>query len=130
MSIDRKYLIAALAYAIIGMALGIYMAASHDHVHRVTHAHILLVGFVVSLVYGIIYKLWVAQSSAGLSMIQFACHQLGAAVLLLGLFLLYGNLIPEPTLGPIMGLASIFLLIGMVLMMAIVLKKPVISAPA
>jgi hypothetical protein len=130
MSIDRKYLIAALVYAIIGMVLGIYMAASHDHIHHVTHAHILLIGFVVSFVYGIIHKLWIAQPSAGLSMVQFIFHQLGAAVLLVGLFLLYGNIIPESTLGPIMGIASVCVLIGMLLMMMIVLKKPASYAAA
>ncbi|MGV3740792.1 MAG: hypothetical protein ACO1NO_00600 [Burkholderiaceae bacterium] len=128
MSMDRKYLIAALAYAVIGMALGIHMAASHNHVQHVTHAHILLIGFVVSFVYGIIHKLWLVQAGAGLAKIQFAIHQLGAIVLLVGLFLLYGNFIPEPTLGPIMGIASVCILIGMLLMMVLVLKKDKVSS--
>lgn len=123
MNIDRKFLIAALSYAVIGLLLGIYMAASHDHAHRVTHAHILLIGFVLSFVYGITYKLWTSQPSALLAKLQFGIHQLGAGVLLIGLFLLYGNHIPESTLGPIMGIASVCVLIGMVLMMVIVLKK-------
>lgn len=123
MSIDRKYLIAALGYAMIGLALGIYMASSHKHGQRVTHAHILLIGFVLSFVYGIIYKLWINRPGSLLSTIQFASHQAGAAVLLGGLFLLYGNILPESTLGPIMGIASILILTGMILMMAIVLKK-------
>lgn len=130
MNIDRKFLIAALTYAVIGLALGIYMAASHNHVHRVTHAHILLIGFVVSFVYGIIYKLWISEANALLSHIQFAVHQLGAGVLLIGLFLLYGNYIPEPTIGPIMGIASICVLIGMVMMIVMVLKKNSNALPA
>jgi peptidoglycan/LPS O-acetylase OafA/YrhL len=124
MSIDRKYLIAALAYALVGLALGIYMASSHNHGHRVTHAHILLIGFVLSFFYGIIHKLWIARPSGLLSVVQFVFHQLGAAVLLAGLFLLYGNIVPESMLGPIMGVASICVLIGMALMMTMVLKKP------
>ena len=47
---SRRYLVWALCYAAIGMALGIYMAASHNHGELVTHAHVLLVGFVLSLV--------------------------------------------------------------------------------
>jgi hypothetical protein len=124
MGIDRKYLIAALAYASTGLVLGIYMAASHDHAHRVTHAHILLIGFVVSFVYGIIYKLWVPQPDQLLSVFQFAFHQIGAAVMLIGLFLLYGNIVPEAVLGPVMEIASICVLIGMLLMLATVMKKP------
>jgi hypothetical protein len=130
MNIDRKFLVAALSYAVIGLVMGIYMAASHDHIHRVTHAHILLVGFVVSFVYGIIHKLWVTEPGVLLSRFQFAIHQIGAAILLIGLFLMYGNIIPESTIGPIMGIASLCVLIGMVLMMVIVLKKSPASVSA
>jgi translation elongation factor EF-Tu-like GTPase len=47
MGFDRQYLAWALAYVAAGMDLRIYMAASHDHAQHGTHAHILLVGFVV-----------------------------------------------------------------------------------
>ena len=58
MNLDRKFLIWALGYAAVGISLGLYMAASENHGELVTHAHILLIGFVLSLVYGIIHKLW------------------------------------------------------------------------
>ena len=48
MRFNRKLLLWALSYTVAGMALGIVMAASHDHAQPVTHAHALLVGFVVS----------------------------------------------------------------------------------
>lgn len=54
---DRKFIISALCYAILGMCLGIYMAKSGVHGHRVTHAHIMLAGFVVSFIYGLCHKL-------------------------------------------------------------------------
>ena len=47
---DRKFVISALCYALLGMVLGIHMAASKDHGQFVTHAHIMLVGFVVSFI--------------------------------------------------------------------------------
>ena len=59
--LDRKYLVFALVYAILGMSLGIFMAASHNHGQFVTHAHLLLIGFVVSLIYGVIHKLWLVE---------------------------------------------------------------------
>jgi len=49
-SLDRRFLVCGLAYAIFGMCVGIYMAASKDHSEFVAHAHILLVGFVVSFI--------------------------------------------------------------------------------
>lgn len=48
MALDRRFLLCGFAYAIAGMGLGIYMAASHNHALFVAHAHMLLLGFVVS----------------------------------------------------------------------------------
>jgi len=119
---DRKYLVWALSYAAIGMCLGIFMAASHNHAHRVTHAHILLVGFVVSFIYGIIHKLWLGQPNPMVAKIQFVLHQAGAVTMATGLLLLYGNILPEPQLDPILGIASIAVLVGTLLMLYLVLK--------
>jgi hypothetical protein len=110
MTIDRKYLLAAMLYAIAGMLLGIYMAISQNHAEHPAHAHILLVGFVVSVIYAIIYKLWLpAQSSGKFALVQFAAHQLGAAILAIGLFLLFGGT-PEATLAPLLGSGSLLVL--------------------
>ena len=54
---DRKFVLTGLGYAILGLLLGIYMAASKNHGQLVAHAHIILVGFVVSFVYGVCHKL-------------------------------------------------------------------------
>ncbi len=45
----RQYVITALGYGLLGLLLGIYMAHSQNHLQHVTHAHIMLIGFVVSL---------------------------------------------------------------------------------
>ncbi|MBN8945617.1 MAG: hypothetical protein J0I74_00605 [Rhodanobacter sp.] len=58
MALDRRFLLCGFAYAIAGMGLGIYMAASHNHALFVAHAHMLLLGFVVSFIYALIHKLW------------------------------------------------------------------------
>jgi hypothetical protein len=123
MSIDRKYLVCALAYAAAGMSLGIYMAASGNHAQFVTHAHIMLVGFVVSLMYAIIYRLWLPGPTAALSRVQFLVHQLGAILMTIGLYLLYGGIASEPKMEPILGIASIAVLVAMLLMLMLVLRK-------
>lgn len=122
MNFDRKYLIWALAYAAIGMCLGIFMAASHNHAQHVTHAHINLVGFVLSFSYGIIHKLWLGNANQFIANTQFIVHQAGAVTMFSGLFLLYGNFVAEPKLDPILGLASIIVLVGALLMIYMVLK--------
>ena len=81
---DRKYLLTALGYAALGMILGIVMAASHNHIQHVTHAHILLVGFVVSFVYAVCYRVWLPEVTGTLVTVQFIAHQLGTLGMVTG----------------------------------------------
>ena len=122
MNLDRRFLIWALAYAAVGMSLGLYMAASQNHGELVTHTHILLVGFVLSLIYGIIHKLWLDKPNRALANIQFVIHQAAAAVVSVGLFLLYGGIVSQSTLDPILGIASAGVLLGMILMLCMVMR--------
>lgn len=123
MDFSRRYLVWALSYAAIGMGLGIYMAASKDHGELVTHAHVLMVGFLLSLVYGIIHRLWLEAPRRAIATTQFVLHQAAAAALCAGLFLLYGGKAPESTLGPVLGVAAIGVLSGMLLMLYMVLRS-------
>ena len=122
MNLDRRFLIWALGYAAVGMSLGLYMAASQNHGELVTHTHILLVGFVLSLVYGIIHKLWLDKPNRALANIQFVIHQAAAAAVSVGLFLLYGGIVSGSTLDPILGIASAGVLLGMILMLCMVVR--------
>ncbi len=120
---DRKYVSTALGYAILGLALGIFMAASKDHGQLVTHAHIMLLGFVVSFIYGLCHKLWLYNISTRLATVQFYLHQLGSAALLLGLFLLYGDFVAAEVLDPLLAIASIIVLIGLILMKVLFIQS-------
>ena len=122
MNLDRKFLIWALGYAAVGISLGLYMAASENHGELVTHAHVLLIGFVLSLVYGIIHKLWLDNPNRAVANTQFVLHQAAAVTVSVGLFLLYGRIVAEPTLAPILGVASACVLIGVLLMLYMVLR--------
>ena len=120
MNLDKRYLTWALSYAVVGLCLGLYMAASHNHGELVTHAHILLIGFVVSFIYAIIHKLWLISASRALGTTQFFIHQASTITVSVGLFLLYGNLIPESTLEPVLGVGSVGVLLAMLLMLYMV----------
>ena len=124
MGFDRKYLVWALAYVTAGMALGIYMAASHNHVQQVTHAHILLVGFVVSFIYAVIHKLWLGEQTSRLARIQLIAHQAGALTMFTGLFLLYQGIVPEAQIESILAPSTIVVFIAALLMIVMVLKQP------
>ncbi len=123
MSLDRKYLVFALSYAVAGMCLGIYMASTQNHGQLVSHAHILLVGFVTSFIYGIIHKLWLNNPGAIVAKAQFILHQLAAIILFIGLMLLYGGVYPPEALDPILGASSIGVLIAALLMLYMAIKS-------
>jgi hypothetical protein len=123
MNFDRKYLVWGLSYAIAGMGLGVYMGASQNHIQLVTHAHILLVGFAVSMFYGIIHKLWLSPGATGIATIQFYTHQAGTFAMVAGLFLLYGRFMPEEQIGPVLGISSIVVLAAMLMMMYMVVRS-------
>ena len=123
MKIDRKFLLCSLAYAVFGMGVGIYMAASKNHTELVAHAHILLVGFLVSFVYGLIHKLWVSTEIRSIANVQFYLHQLSALVMLAGLLLFYGGLFRE-VLDPILAVSSLGVLGGALLMIYLAIRFP------
>ncbi len=123
MNLSRHYLVWSLAYVAIGMALGIYMAASHDHSQHVTHAHILLVGFVVSFIYAVIHKLWLGAGATLLGKVQFLAHQAGALLMFSGLFLLYGAVVPPEQIEPVLA-TSTFVVFGAAVLMVILALKP------
>ncbi|QYJ80094.1 TonB-dependent receptor [Shewanella acanthi] len=114
---DRKFVLSAFSYGILGLMLGIYMAASKNHGQLVTHAHIMLIGFVLSFIYGLCHRLWLNNSHSKLAVIQFYLHQIGSVIVFVGLFLLYGQFIALETIDPILAGGSIIVFIGIVLMM-------------
>ena len=121
---DKKFLMTAMGYAIVGLVLGIYMAASENHGQMVTHAHIMLLGFLVSFFYAVVHKLWLAEPPVKLATAQYWLHQVGTAGLVVGLYLLYGGHVPATTIGSAMAVFSVTALAGFVLMKVMVIKSP------
>ena len=123
MKLDRKFLLCALAYSVVGICVGIYMAASKNYGQSIAHAHILLVGFVVSFIYGLIHKLWIAAESIVTAKVQFYLHQASALVMGGGLLLFYGGFFQE-ILDPILAASAFGILGGALLMVYLVIKFP------
>lgn len=106
-----------LGFAVLGMAMGIYMAISKNHVQHVTHAHVLLLGFVVSVLYGAIYRLWLPSAPALLAAVQTGLHEVGSVLIVVGLFLLFSGAVSEDSLAPLLGPGSIAVILSAVLML-------------
>jgi hypothetical protein len=124
MTVDRKFLLCGFFYAVIGMALGVYMGASKNHSLYVAHAHILLVGFVVSFIYALIHKLWLGASGSRWTGLQFYLHQLATLAMTAGLVLLYGGFVAEASVAPVLGIGSVGVLLAAVLMGWMLLRAP------
>jgi hypothetical protein len=54
--------------------------------------------------------------------LQFVLHQASAITMIVGLFLLFANMVPAPKLEPILASASIGVLLGMLLMIYMVIR--------
>jgi hypothetical protein len=64
----------------------------------------------------------VAETKSDRGKGQFVVHQAAAVTVSVGLFLVYGNMVPESTLGPVLGIASAGVLVGMLLMLYMVVR--------
>ncbi|WP_342129645.1 hypothetical protein [Hydrogenophaga sp. OTU3427] len=94
------WLKAAVVYFVIGVSLGIYMGASHDHTLKPVHAHINLLGWASMALIGFYVLHFGDRLNARLERIQFWLHQVGAVILLITLTLvMLGNTAIEPVLG-------------------------------
>tara|TARA_R100000656_G_scaffold121947_1_gene97235 strand:+ start:1393 stop:1782 length:390 start_codon:yes stop_codon:yes gene_type:complete len=120
---DRKFAITGLIYALLGMILGIHMAATHNHGQLVTHAHIMLLGFVVTFIYALCHKLWLGNRHPKLAQVQFYCHQLGLLLMLSGLYLLYGKIAPPEKLEPLLSLGSLAALVALIVMIFLFVRS-------
>lgn len=133
LSFDRAHLTAGLVYAALGMGLGIFMAAGQNHVQHVTHAHLLLVGFLLSVIYAIIHRLWLPDAGRVLARLQFTFHHAGVVLMVTGLFLLYGGHFSHGQLEPVLAGSSVLVLLALLKMLAMVVtagRKPVATTVA
>ena len=108
----RLFFMLALAYAICGMVLGIYMAASHDHSEMPVHAHTMVAGWVMSAIFAYFYHLFPAIGGSRMALVHFWVQTVSGVVLVVSLFfLLAGN----EALEPVTALASFGFLAGTLL---------------
>ncbi|ANT51011.1 hypothetical protein [Mesorhizobium amorphae] len=88
----------AIVFLIVGIAVGLHMAISQDHAAFPAHAHINLLGWVTSAIFGGYYALNPAKAARRIAMIHFGLYTLGLVVMLPALYLMLakGNTAIEP----------------------------------
>jgi hypothetical protein len=82
--IDENYILLGLIWLIGGMVFGIWIGITQKLGYAESHAHANLVGFVASVLFGLIYHAFPAMKSSRLAMPQFWIYTLGAILLVAG----------------------------------------------
>ncbi|GAB1480261.1 hypothetical protein MASR2M74_28360 [Paracoccaceae bacterium] len=115
MDVSRGFLVIGSLYLLVGIGLGSYMGGSGDHSLSPVHAHINLLGFALMTVFGLAYRLLPGLAEGWMPKAHFWLHQLGALVLLTGLFLMMSGRVAAASIGPIFPVAEVAVLLGAIL---------------
>lgn len=112
MNISRMFLLIGTLYLLVGIGFGMYMGGSGDHTLAPLHAHINLLGFTLMTLFGLGYRVIPGLADSALAKGHFWLHQIGALVLLIGLFLLMTARVAETTIGPVFPVAELAIWLG------------------
>ncbi len=102
--LDRLYITLGLLWVIVGMIYGAWLGASHHNNFANSHAHINLLGFVTSTLFGILMWAYPAMTKSKLAIWQLAVYEAGVAILIIGKIIVDND-----------GTETLFLQIGSVL---------------
>jgi hypothetical protein len=86
-NIDRAYVAIALVMLILGEILGLYMGIAANEQYRPIHVALVLPGFAVLCLYGMLFRLWPAMKQGTLAVVQFWINVLSAIGIVIGAYL-------------------------------------------
>ena len=101
LKIDKLYVTLGFLWLIAGAIFGTWLGASGHENFANSHAHIGLLGFVASVLFGLVHRVWPQLRSSRIALPQLAVYEIGTALLILGKIMLDGT-----------GQANVFLFIG------------------
>ena len=105
--LDRNYILVGLSWVIVGMIFGTWLGAS-DHLNYAnSHAHANLLGFVTSVLFGLLHWAYPALGKSKVAFWQFAIYEVGVLLLVVGKVLVDGG-----TQTPLLPIGSIITIIG------------------
>jgi len=110
---------AAVLFGIVGMLMGIAMAATHDHSVRPAHAHLNLLGWVSLFLIGIYYKLHPSLDLSRAALWQALVWILGTVILTVGVAALY---LGYPAAEPVAIVGSLIIFADMLLFTFLVFR--------
>lgn len=106
------FFLIAVLYLCVGVGMGLYMAATHDHTLSPVHAHTNLLGWVTTALMGLFHGQARQALSGRLVWLQLALHGLGTLSMMIGLIGLLTSraaLVPFLPPGIVLTIASLAL---------------------
>lgn len=82
-----KWIKLSVLYLVLGIGVGLFMSLTLKLNWGSAHAHVNLVGFATTAIFGIIYSIYPSASKNSLGKVHFWLHHLGVPVFLLSVFL-------------------------------------------
>lgn len=108
-NMSNWFLRLAVLYLVVGVALGLFMAASHDHSMHPVHAHLNLLGWVSLALFGLFYRAVPAAANSKLAKAHFWIYVPAHLVQMVLLAMLYRG---RTDIEPPLGVASILVGVG------------------
>jgi hypothetical protein len=105
--ISDTYILVGFIWLVIGMVFGMWLGITNHLNFANSHAHLNLVGFATSVLFGLIYRAYPALGRSGMAWIQFALFEIGAILLVIGKVVVDGG-----GSDTIVAIGSIVVLIG------------------
>jgi peptidoglycan/LPS O-acetylase OafA/YrhL len=115
--ISRAYIMVGLVWLIAGMVFGAWLGASGNLNYGNSHAHANLLGFVTSVLFGMLYWAWPQLARSKLAFAQFIIYELGALTLVIGKVL-----VDQGIETPMLQVGAIGAIIGAALMLFVFVK--------
>jgi hypothetical protein len=107
----NRFLRLAVVYVLLGVALGIIMAASHDYTFRPVHAHLNLLGWASMALFGLWYRSAPAAAETGLAKAHFWLYNIAFPIQMITLAVYVNG---NESIEPVLALASVAIGIALV----------------
>lgn len=122
--ISNLFFKTAVICLIIGLAMGLQMGMSGNHIVIAAHAHLNLLGWVSCAIFGGYYALSPSKAVKRLAMVHYLVYTLGLIVMLPALYFMeLGN----PQLEPLVGIGSLIVFIGVLTFAVVMFSKETVA---
>lgn len=119
-ALANLYFRTAIVFLLAGIAIGIHMSIGGNHNVIGAHAHINLLGWVTSAIFGGYLALNPAKAAGLLPKLQYGVYVLGVLVMSVSLYMLLNG---NPSVEPVVAISSLVTFAG-VLLFAVIIFMP------